>query len=56
METFFISRVREFALANRFPWTDDDSRSVGDESLADPVQHVSLVCSVESSHVSHLSD
>ena len=56
METFFISRVREFALANRFPWTDDDSRSMGDERLADPGQHVSLVCSVESSHVIHLSD
>ena len=55
-ETLFLSEVRKFALPNRFPWTDDDSRSVGDESLADPVHHVSLQCNVESSHVVHLHD
>ena len=55
MEQFFLNELKQLARAHRFPWADDDEvRSIRDESLADPFEHVTLK-DMTSSPISHLS-
>ena len=56
MKEFFLGRLQELATANKWPSIfGDDPRSVGDESLADPHEHVTLQHDMESSPIDHLS-